>query len=363
MSRITLTSSQVFDRLLYSLGQDVFDTLSIWSAQVTWRAKGLATSRYLTEREWKIFCCISELPVPCCVSSSGCCLCLRTFCRPSSPGSYKLSLYLLLKSNFQVVTLNVAINSQNNALITLLVANNFTELKGHVFKKFDESTLLQVEQLNSKTCRSQLLQVVCADIVERFQMVVCLSLVTLQNLVVDGKLMNKAWLQDWGNMVVVVWCTELLVDWIKHAFITKFNKIEPDVYNRYRDVIWEHICNAWRLRQVFSLSPHVSKLSFLPPASSSRQARWLRLSPHRLCLHPSRAAYFDARAHHRDPAELEGPGAARGPLVVCPLSDQGVHLWQNVSAYWTNVDEPLSCSSRSCMQAENCEMCLLSAQS
>ncbi len=44
----------------------------------------------------------------------------------------------------QVVTLNVAINSQNNSLITLLVANNFTELKGHVFKKFDEGTLLQV---------------------------------------------------------------------------------------------------------------------------------------------------------------------------------------------------------------------------
>ena len=48
------------------------------------------------------------------------------------------------KAGEQVVTLNVAINSQNNSLITLLVANNFTELKGHVFKRFDEGTLLQV---------------------------------------------------------------------------------------------------------------------------------------------------------------------------------------------------------------------------
>ena len=46
----------------------------------------------------------------------------------------------------QVVTLNVAINSQNNSLIMLLVANNFTELKGHVFKKFDEGTLFQVDR-------------------------------------------------------------------------------------------------------------------------------------------------------------------------------------------------------------------------
>ena len=31
------------------------------------------------------------------------------------------------------------------------------------------------------------------------------------------------------------------MDWIKHAFVTKFNKVEPEVYNRYRDVIWEHV--------------------------------------------------------------------------------------------------------------------------
>ena len=48
-----------------------------------------------------------------------------------------------------MVTLNVAINSQNNSLITLLVANNFTELKGHVFKKFDEGTLFQVTKLHT----------------------------------------------------------------------------------------------------------------------------------------------------------------------------------------------------------------------
>ena len=75
-------------------------------------------------------------------------------------------------------------------------------------------------------------QVVCADIVERFQLVIFLSLVTVQNVSKDGYNLNKAWLQDWGNMVVIVWCTEYVVDWIKHAFVTKFNKIDPSVYNR-----------------------------------------------------------------------------------------------------------------------------------
>ena len=31
--------------------------------------------------------------------------------------------------------------------------------------------------------------------------------------------------------------SEMLVDWLKHAFITKFNHIRPSVYQRYIDVL------------------------------------------------------------------------------------------------------------------------------
>ena len=31
--------------------------------------------------------------------------------------------------------------------------------------------------------------------------------------------------------------SEMLVDWLKHAFITKFNHIRPTVYERYIDVL------------------------------------------------------------------------------------------------------------------------------
>ena len=37
----------------------------------------------------------------------------------------------------QATTLNVAINSSNKALLTIMMSNNFVELKGSVFKKFD----------------------------------------------------------------------------------------------------------------------------------------------------------------------------------------------------------------------------------
>jgi hypothetical protein len=45
---------------------------------------------------------------------------------------------------FRVVTLNVALNSSNNALVTLLMANNFVELKGSVFKRSGKEALFQI---------------------------------------------------------------------------------------------------------------------------------------------------------------------------------------------------------------------------
>ena len=56
-------------------------------------------------------------------------------------------LYTFLHSMvlfYQVITLNVAINSYNNALLTLLLSNQFVEIKGSVFKKFEKDNLFQL---------------------------------------------------------------------------------------------------------------------------------------------------------------------------------------------------------------------------
>ena len=50
--------------------------------------------------------------------------------------------------NCQATTLNVAINASNKALLTIMMSNNFVELKGSVFKKFDRSNLFQVFLFN-----------------------------------------------------------------------------------------------------------------------------------------------------------------------------------------------------------------------
>lgn len=37
--------------------------------------------------------------------------------------------------------------------------------------------------------------------------------------------------------VLMVIASELMVDWLKHAFITKFNHIRPSIYGKYIDVL------------------------------------------------------------------------------------------------------------------------------
>ena len=68
---------------------------------------------------------------------------------------------------YQVVTLQVAMHSSNNALLTLLVSNNFVELKGSIFKKFADDNLFQITS---------------ADMSERFQLVLVLFIMLCQQL-------------------------------------------------------------------------------------------------------------------------------------------------------------------------------------
>lgn len=44
--------------------------------------------------------------------------------------------------------------------------------------------------------------------------------------------------------VVTVIASEMIVDWLKHAFITKFNHIRPSVYERYTDVLCRDLASG-----------------------------------------------------------------------------------------------------------------------
>jgi len=160
---------------------------------------------------------------------------------------------------YQVITLNVAVNSYSNALLTLLMSNQFVEIKGTVFKKFEKENLFQIT---------------CADIVERFQLWLMLLIIAMRNVVEVGGLSIRSSDLSWTamfsgnstasasapaftassilpmsftifpkyiaqvlNPFLLVLGSEMGVDWLKHAYITKFNQYKPEVYSKFFDVL------------------------------------------------------------------------------------------------------------------------------
>jgi hypothetical protein len=155
---------------------------------------------------------------------------------------------------YQVITLNVAVNSYSNALLTLLMSNQFVEIKGTVFKKFEKENLFQIT---------------CADIVERFQLWLMLLIIAMRNVVEVGGLSIRSSDVSWTAMFtsrnatsapasiilpmsftifpkyisqvlspfLLVLGSEMVVDWLKHAYITKFNQYKPEVYSKFFDVL------------------------------------------------------------------------------------------------------------------------------
>ncbi|KAI9651469.1 MAG: hypothetical protein M1831_000972 [Alyxoria varia] len=171
---------------------------------------------------------------------------------------------------YQVITLNVAVNSYSNALLTLLMSNQFVEIKTTVFKKFEKENLFQLT---------------CADVVERFQLWHMLLIIGLRNIVEVGGLsisLSSSPLAGPSSSTttgtandpsspnataavhsssplrniphaftfmptllpfqvlapfLIVLGSEMLVDWLKHAYITKFNATSPHIYARFLDIL------------------------------------------------------------------------------------------------------------------------------
>jgi hypothetical protein len=148
----------------------------------------------------------------------------------------------------QATVLNVAINSHNKALLTIMVSNQFIEMKSNAFKRFETNNLFQIS---------------CHDIRERFHYAVLLSIVLLRNMA------ELDWNQDHFWTLIPILCavmsSELVVDWIKHAFILKFNNINSDVYKKYRRTLAKDVVTRRKNMALGDQLDAVSRrLGFIP---------------------------------------------------------------------------------------------------
>lgn len=167
---------EVFDRLMCSFGQDALDSL-YWNT---------------TRRPYHTRMFISTIVVFFYVMIH--------------------SLILLL----HIATLNVAMNSADQALLSLLIGGNFAEIKSTVFKKYNKQNLFKITT---------------SDICERFKLVLFLGLILLLNCCQGG--MNDEKVYNYVYMSGFIMASESLCDWIKHSFITKFNYIKSSAYPDY----------------------------------------------------------------------------------------------------------------------------------
>ena len=119
-----------------------------------------------------------------------------------------------------VITLNAAINDNNNTLITLLVTDNFYELKSTVFKRYEVQNVFQI---------------VCSDIVERFEIFLYVLLILLQNMCFLG--FESIITYKWGRNALYIFSLmlglELFVDLFKHGFIVKYNNLPIFIYKSF----------------------------------------------------------------------------------------------------------------------------------
>jgi hypothetical protein len=172
---VLIAMVEVFDRLLCSLGQDCLDSL-YWNTTRRPRSSRLVVSVVVVL-------------------------------------AYTMVHSFLLFAH--LATLNVAMNSDDQALISLLIGGNFAEIKSTVFKKYNKATLFKIT---------------ASDICERFKLALFLALVLMLNI---SQGMDRKTVMNYINMCGIVWCAEWLSDWVKHAFITKFNYISSGIYPEY----------------------------------------------------------------------------------------------------------------------------------
>jgi len=136
-------------------------------------------------------------------------------------------LHLTFSRIYPIKMQTVAMNSTDQAMLTVMIINNFTEIKGSVFKKFDKHNLFQLA---------------CSDVTERFELFLFMMIIIFVGLAQAG----DAWFEMmpyYIQVVITMITCEAFADWIKHAFIIKTNQLDPALYADYACVLRSDVLN------------------------------------------------------------------------------------------------------------------------
>lgn len=139
---------------------------------------------------------------------------------------------------FQYLIIQLSLNSSSSVLYSLVISNQFLELKGNVTKKGDKKMLFSL---------------VDHDGTKRFNLLLFLIVAFLSVCVESEKLTFTKFILP----IVVVLLFKILVDWIKHAFFCRYNNLNLNFYTDYRreylkgtNFVGQHILFMWMLYEL-----------------------------------------------------------------------------------------------------------------
>jgi len=117
-----------------------------------------------------------------------------------------------------------------------------------------------VRDLLSKNCG--------VDIVERFRLGIFLLVVILHNVYDMSWYITATWLTNLIKLVGLIIGTELLIDWTKHCFVTKFNNISHETYPKFLAFLqYDALCNspyAHRIQYIGKFISQTKRIGFVP---------------------------------------------------------------------------------------------------
>eukprot|EP01023_Acetabularia_acetabulum_P061364 TRINITY_DN7411_c0_g1_i1.p1 TRINITY_DN7411_c0_g1~~TRINITY_DN7411_c0_g1_i1.p1 ORF type:complete len:631 (+),score=53.55 TRINITY_DN7411_c0_g1_i1:43-1935(+) len=117
----------------------------------------------------------------------------------------------------------VTLTSSHNMLIALLIASNFYEIKGTVFKKWNETRLEQMALM---------------DVLERWHLGISMIFVVVEHMKMN-EAAGGAQGGSWRSMVQIqqdvikIYGAEVFIDVVKHSVLAKFNNVNPGMYREY----------------------------------------------------------------------------------------------------------------------------------
>lgn len=159
-----------------------------------------------------------------------------------------LALLKLFLMQLNLLLITIEIVYRFKLYLDLLSFLQFVELKGSVFKKFDKTNLFQVS---------------CSDVRERFHLTILCFIVILQTMREYSWKLDRFWIMLPDCIAILV--AEMVVDWIKHAFITRFNELNLDVYKDYTTSLAYDVAQT---RQRHAFSDHsdlvARRMGFIP---------------------------------------------------------------------------------------------------